>query len=421
MVTENTTPNRGYQEPAVGNTLKVDIDRLVSALRAIDVDVASALAAIAAKAGLASPAFTGTPTAPTAAPGTDSGQLATTAFVRAAVAALVDSAPGALDTLNELAAAIGDDPNFAATMAALIGTKADAAATTAALAGKADAAATAAALDSRVRADAAQLLAASQQAQARSNISAALKGHIFGLTLSNNASDAANDIDIAVGEAASTETNPVLMVLASALTKRTDAAWAVGNNQGGWLDGASMPNGTGHVFLIGRSDTGVVDVGISASLTPTLPTNYTWKRRIGSILRESGAIAGFVQDGDDFFYKIPSTEVSATNPGTSAVTRTLRIPLGLQLFALCNVVVRNSISAGQWMAYISDLATDDLTVALTGALSNAGTGNIDNRQGQQVRVRTNTSGQIRSRLAASDANTTLYMATVGWTDKRGRS
>lgn len=140
MVTENTTPNRGYQEPAVGNTLEVDVGRLIAALRAIDTDVASALASIVAKAGLNSPAFTGTPTAPTAAPGTDSGQLATTAFVRAAVAALVDSSPGALDTLNELAAALGDDPNFAATMTALIGTKADDAATAAALAGKADAA-----------------------------------------------------------------------------------------------------------------------------------------------------------------------------------------------------------------------------------------------------------------------------------------
>lgn len=125
MVTLNTTPNRGYQEPAVGNTLEVDVGRLIAALRAIDVDVADALAQIVGKAGLASPAFTGTPTAPTAAPGTDSGQLATTAFVKAALVALVDSAPGALDTLNELAAAIGDDPNFAATMAALIGTKAD--------------------------------------------------------------------------------------------------------------------------------------------------------------------------------------------------------------------------------------------------------------------------------------------------------
>ncbi len=72
---------------------------------------------LALKAPLASPALTGLPTAPTASPGTNNGQLANTAFVMAAVANLVASAPGTLDTLNELAAALGDDPNFATTMA----------------------------------------------------------------------------------------------------------------------------------------------------------------------------------------------------------------------------------------------------------------------------------------------------------------
>lgn len=79
-------------------------------------DVTGLQAVLDAKAALASPALTGTPTAPTAAAGTNSTQLATTAFVASALAALVDAAPGALDTLNELAAAIGDDANFAATV-----------------------------------------------------------------------------------------------------------------------------------------------------------------------------------------------------------------------------------------------------------------------------------------------------------------
>lgn len=74
--------------------------------------------ALDAKASLASPALSGTPTAPTAATGTNTTQIASTAFVQAAVAGLVDAAPGALDTLNELAAALGDDPNFASTIAA---------------------------------------------------------------------------------------------------------------------------------------------------------------------------------------------------------------------------------------------------------------------------------------------------------------
>lgn len=63
-----------------------------------------------------SPALTGTPTAPTAGKGTNNGQIASTAFVAQAIAALVNSAPGALDTLQELAAALGNDANFATTV-----------------------------------------------------------------------------------------------------------------------------------------------------------------------------------------------------------------------------------------------------------------------------------------------------------------
>ena len=67
-------------------------------------------------APLNSPHFSGVPTAPTATSGTNSTQLATTAFVRTEIANLVDSAPALLDTLNEIAAAINDDANFAATI-----------------------------------------------------------------------------------------------------------------------------------------------------------------------------------------------------------------------------------------------------------------------------------------------------------------
>ena len=73
-----------------------------------------------AKAALAGPTFTGTPAAPTAGAGTNTTQLATTAFVTAAIATTIDSAPGALDTLNELAAALGDDANFSTTVTNLI-------------------------------------------------------------------------------------------------------------------------------------------------------------------------------------------------------------------------------------------------------------------------------------------------------------
>ncbi|TXR13322.1 phage tail protein [Escherichia coli] len=72
--------------------------------------------ALALKAPLSSPALTGTPTAPTAAQSVNNTQIATTAFVKSAIAAIVGSAPAALDTLNELAAALGNDPNFSTTV-----------------------------------------------------------------------------------------------------------------------------------------------------------------------------------------------------------------------------------------------------------------------------------------------------------------
>ena len=76
------------------------------------------------KADISSPAFTGTPTAPTAGAATNNTRIATTAYVTTAISNLVDAAPGTLDTLNELAAALGDDPNFATTITNSIATKA---------------------------------------------------------------------------------------------------------------------------------------------------------------------------------------------------------------------------------------------------------------------------------------------------------
>lgn len=82
------------------------------------------------KADLASPTFTGTPTLPTGTiattqtAGNNTTAVATTAFVRTEVTNLIASAPAALDTLDELAAALGDDANFATTTATAIGLKA---------------------------------------------------------------------------------------------------------------------------------------------------------------------------------------------------------------------------------------------------------------------------------------------------------
>ena len=74
-------------------------------------------------APVSSPALTDTPTAPTAVASTNTTQIATTAYVTTAVSNLIDSAPALLNTLDELAAAIGDDANYAATITTALGLK----------------------------------------------------------------------------------------------------------------------------------------------------------------------------------------------------------------------------------------------------------------------------------------------------------
>ena len=86
--------------------------------------ISSTNSTVATKAPLASPALTGNPTAPTQTAGNTSTRLATTAFVGTAVSNLVASSPSTLNTLNELAAALGDDPSFATTVSNSIGNKA---------------------------------------------------------------------------------------------------------------------------------------------------------------------------------------------------------------------------------------------------------------------------------------------------------
>jgi hypothetical protein len=84
-------------------------------------DTSTVNTSLATKSNIASPTFTGVPAAPTAGSGTNTTQIATTAFVTTAVNNTIDSAPGALNTLNELAAALNDDANFSSTVTNLIG------------------------------------------------------------------------------------------------------------------------------------------------------------------------------------------------------------------------------------------------------------------------------------------------------------
>jgi len=134
-ITNDTITNAKINTAAAIDWTKLGISSTVSATEigyvdgvtsAIQTQLDSKLATATASstyAPLASPALTGTPTAPTATAGTSTTQVATTAFVGTAVNNLVASAPAALDTLNELAAALGNDASFSTTVTNSIATK----------------------------------------------------------------------------------------------------------------------------------------------------------------------------------------------------------------------------------------------------------------------------------------------------------
>ena len=125
-ILDNTIVNGDINASAAIDWTKLAISSTVSATEIGYVDgvTSSIQTQLGAKAPLASPELTGTPTAPTAAANTNTTQIATTAYVQTEIADLIASAPGALDTLDELAAALGDDANYAATITTALATKA---------------------------------------------------------------------------------------------------------------------------------------------------------------------------------------------------------------------------------------------------------------------------------------------------------
>lgn len=241
-------------------------------------------------------------------------------------------------------------------------------------------------------------------------------GHLYGLTLSNNASDATNDIDIAVGSAASSDTTPSLMILASALTKRLDAAWAVGTNQGG-LDTGSIANTTYHVWLIQRSDTGVVDALFSTSATsPTMPANYDRKRRVGSILREAGSIVLFFQHGNLFRRVVLATDRNSTAAAATALLA-LSVPAGLVTAPL--MTVRLAANPAPFIIEVGVSSAEDGGAITPVNIISAGAG--DTQQDSIANVLpiffTNTSRQIYFRQINSVGTpATSTLQTLGWID-----
>ncbi|WP_210334307.1 hypothetical protein, partial [Rhizobium sp. RHZ02] len=186
-------------------------------------------------------------------------------------------------------------------------------------------------------------------------------------------------------------------------------------NQGG-LDTGSVGDNTYHVFLIQRSDTGVVDVLFSLSATsPTMPTNYDRKRRIGSILRTGGANRLFIQIGNRFMLAggpIGIRNSTAATAGGTLVTTVAPFGVRVQPLLTSLLSMNSSSTASNWIS-------DGDGGAGNFIFQNVGAGQLD-----QVPI----FGGIYTDLSARiNWSTTIgagtiaanVLSSIGWIDSRG--
>lgn len=244
--------------------------------------------------------------------------------------------------------------------------------------------------------------------------------YIGGLVASNDQTTPNTVIDTTAG-AATSDDNLVMMKL-PAFTKTT-GSWAVGSGNGG-LDTGSVANSTWyHVFVIERTDTGVVDELISASASfPVLPGNYTEKRYIYSFLTDGSAhIVAFKTspDGDKFFWTASVLGFNDTGVTTSATLETMTgVPTGVKVHPLCRVAVSkdgNSVilTSPTEEADVAPSNANPITAApgqdVTDTTIAAGTVNYSCPY-----LITNPAAQIRARSSAS--GTTVSTVIRGWED-----
>ena len=246
---------------------------------------------------------------------------------------------------------------------------------------------------------------------------AALNKAIYGLTYANNVADATNDIDIAAGGCMDA-TGAYWLTLA-ALTKQSDAAWAVGSAAGG-LDTGVVGNSDYYIWAIARSDTGITDVLFSLSSTaPTMPANYDFKRLIGWFKRTGGTIVAFHTyetegGGIEMNWDVPTLDINlAATLTTTRRTDAVKVPLNFSTISHLNVVTNDATSGQATWIYCPD-QTDAAPSPTVAPLSNSGLRTTAGYWSAQMFVRTSAAGLIaaRSDLATVD----LYaVSTMGFT------
>lgn len=239
--------------------------------------------------------------------------------------------------------------------------------------------------------------------------------NILGLTLSNNAADLVNDIDIIPGVAIDS-TQTVQLILSSGLTKRLDAAWASGTNAGGLDTGSKAISTTYHVFLISTA-VGIVDALFSTSPTnPVMPSSYFYQRRLGSIITDaSGSIRPFLQTGGDFNYVGPRPGTGGFSSATLALTVVQGIPAGIKVKAEILTGMMSTAPATN-ISYCT-VRDPDLGVPLTADENTSPYYHSAALTAPPIKVWTDAAAQVYTWDNSANAPL-ISLTTMGWFDPR---
>ena len=239
------------------------------------------------------------------------------------------------------------------------------------------------------------------------------RGYIAGCIL---APDDTTTLEIGAGQVSNVD-NDLLFNIAA--LGKTNGAWAVGDAAGG-LDTGSIASSTWyHVWAIYRSDTGVTDYLLSLSASsPTMPTNYGEKRRIGSVKTNgSDQFVSFIQRGDKFIWNVAVE--STTTTSTTSTLRTLDVPDGIIVDAMINVYSQFDGAGSHNIAHWDPAAgTTPPSVYNGRKYTTGGLVSTVGYSGEYV-ITTNASQQIYN--DSTHGTVTAYsLVTVGWIDRRGQ-
>jgi hypothetical protein len=253
-------------------------------------------------------------------------------------------------------------------------------------------------------------------------------GAIWGFLASNTAGFTTTRVSLSVGGCLDS-TNQVVIRTAAPITKRLDAVWAAGTNNGGRDSATALANGeTWHLFVILNPTTRAVDALWSKSPTaPTLPSGFTFFRRVFSIMLEaaSTSIRQFVHYGDYTELKVRSTDlVAATNAVATGTLRTIAVPAGIKVQARLFYSATSSTGTPSGSVVFSGVFDPDVGVPTFGVSTQWAqmriTFNDSNTRYQSIVLECWTSAAQQVFTASTDTNEVITMGVIGWSDPRGR-